>query len=368
VTQRLNKIMRKEDTLARLGGDEFTVIMEDLKQGQNASLLAQKILEVLAKPIAFENNLLYVSGSIGISLCPDDGDSAQELLKYADAAMYKAKEEGKNNFQFYSVEMTKLAFERVAMESALREALKDGDFVVYYQPQANCDMSELVGVEALVRWQHPTMGLISPAKFIPLAASTGLIVELDRFVMRTAMTQIAKWYAKGLNPGVLAVNLTMRQLQQKDFISMFDSMLKETECKPEWIELEITEDQIMRNPEKAIKTLNLIRDIGIELAVDDFGTGYSSLSYLKKLPINKLKIDQSFVRELPDDEEDSAITRAVIALAESLNLKIIAEGVETKEQKEFLVENGCKNIQGYFYGRPMSANEMEGVLSRGLDS
>jgi len=364
VTQRLNQIIRKEDTLARLGGDEFTVIIEDLKQGQDASLLAQKIIEFLAEPIKIENNSLYVSSSIGISLYPDDGDCSQNLLKYADSAMYKAKDEGRNNFQFYSAEMTKLAIERIVMESSFRSALKNQDFVVYYQPQMNAKENKLIGMEALVRWQHSTMGLIFPAKFIPLAESTGLIIKLDQFVMKTAMKQITKWYAQGLNPGRLALNLSIKQLQQKDFINIFKNMIKETQCKPEWLELEVTEGQIMTNPEAAIKILNLISDIGIELAVDDFGTGYSSLSYLKKLPINKLKIDQSFVRELPDDEEDVAIAKAVIALAKSLNLRIIAEGVETTGQKEFLVQNGCKNIQGYLYSRPIPANEMKEYLKK----
>jgi len=212
------------------------------------------------------------------------------------------------------------------------------------------------------------MGLVSPAKFIPIAESTGLIVEIDRFVMKTAMTQLAKWYKEGLNPGVLAMNLSIKQVQRKDFISMFKSLIKETGCKPEWLELEVTESQIMGNPEESIKMLNKISEIGVEWAVDDFGTGYSSLSYLKKLPINKLKIDQSFVRDLPDDEEDAAITKAVIALAKSLNLKVIAEGVETKEQKDFIVENGCENIQGYFYAKPMPSDELESVLLEGLTS
>jgi len=364
ITQRLNDIIRKEDTLARFGGDEFTIILEELTQGQNASLLAQKIINSLAKTLTIENNSLYVTSSIGISIYPDDGINSQDLLKYADSAMYKAKSEGRNNFQFYSAEMTELAFERVVMESSFREALKNEDFLVYYQPQINAKENKLIGVEALVRWQHPTMGLVSPAKFIPLAETTGLIIELDQFVMKTAMKQISLWYNKGLNPGVLALNLAIKQLQQKDFISILDNLLIETQCKPQWIELEVTEGQIMTNPENAIKILKQISNMDIDLAVDDFGTGYSSLSYLKKLPLNKLKIDQSFVRELPDGEEDCAITKSVIALAQSLNLNIIAEGVETKEQEEFLVNNGCDNIQGFFYSRPIPADEMEEYLKK----
>jgi EAL domain-containing protein (putative c-di-GMP-specific phosphodiesterase class I) len=221
-------------------------------------------------------------------------------------------------------------------------------------------------MEALVRWQSPTVGLVSPAAFIPIAESTGLIVELDRFVMKCAMTQIASWYNEGLNPGILAMNLTMKQLQQNDFISFLTDLIAKTGCKEEWIELEVTEDQIMMNPDEAIEILREISRIGVKIAVDDFGTGYSSLSYLKKLPINKLKIDQSFVCDLPNDGEDSAITKAIIALAQSLNLEIIAEGVETGEQKEFLVHNGCENIQGYFYSKPLPADKMKTVLLEGL--
>ena len=366
VTERLNAILRREDTLARLGGDEFTVVMGGLNQGQNASLLAQKILEALSLPFMIEEHELYVSSSIGISLYPEDGTSAQDLLKYADAAMYKAKDEGRNNFQFYSAEMTELAFERVVMEASLRSALKEEDFVVYYQPQVDGKTDKLIGMEALVRWNHSTMGIVSPAKFIPLAESTGLIVELDKFVMKTAMLQMAAWYKKGLKPGVLAMNLVVKLLQQKDFTSMFESLLKETGCKAEWIELEVAEGQIMTDPEKAIKVLKHISNIGIELAIDDFGTGYSSLAYLKKLPIDKLKIDQSFVRDLPKDEEDIAITKAVIALSKSLNLKIIAEGVETADQRDFLVKNGCESIQGYLYSKPVPAYEMEVMLQKGF--
>ena len=366
VTSRLNSAIRNEDSIARLGGDEFVVMIDSLIQGQNASLLAQKILEILAKPITLEGHMLYVSSSIGISIYPDDGVSTDDLLKYADAAMYKAKAEGRNNFQFYSSEMTELAFERVVMEASLRAALKNENFVVHYQAQVDAKENKLVGMEALVRWNHETMGIISPAKFIPLAETTGLVIELDQFVMRTAMRQIVQWYKDGLNPGRLALNLAVKQLQKKDFIEILQSMLRETGCKPEWIELEVTEGKIMHNPEEAIVVLNQISNIGIELAIDDFGTGYSSLSYIKKLPIHKLKIDQSFIRDLPNDIEDAAITKAIISLTQNLNLKVIAEGVETVEQKEFLLKYGCNYIQGYFYSKPVDADAMTEILTNGI--
>jgi len=365
-TQRLHKILGNENTISRLGGDEFTIIMKELVIGESSRQTAQRILQTLQQAIIIDGHSLYVSCSIGISIYPNDAKTTQELLKYADSAMYKAKSEGRNNFQYYSTEMTELAIERVIMEANFRESLKNENFVVYYQAQVNAKTNQLIGMEALVRWNHPNVGIISPAKFLPLAESIGLIVELDRFVMRDAMNQFTNWYKEGLNPGKLALNLSMEQLEQEDFISMFKILLKETKCKAQWIELEVTESKIMTNPEKAIKILEQISDMGIELAIDDFGTGYSSLSYLKKLPIDKLKIDQSFIRELPYDDEDAGITKAVIALAKSLNLKIIAEGVETINQKDFLVQNGCENIQGYLYCKPIPSDKMKIILTEGL--
>jgi len=362
IAKRLDNLVRNEDTLARLSGDEFCILMPGLNKVQDASLLAQKVLMSFSEPINVYEHSLYVSGSIGISLYPEDDTNAINLLKYADAAMHKAKQEGRNNFQYYSSEMTVLALEHVVMETNLRQAIQKNEFIVYYQPQIDGRSGKLIGMEALIRWQHPTMGIISPAKFIPLAEETGLIIELDQWVMKTAMTQIVAWYQQGLNPGVLALNLAIKQLQQKNFIDMLVSMLNKTKCQPEWLELEVTESQIMINPKNAIAILNKISDMGIELAIDDFGTGYSSLSYLKKLPIDKLKIDQSFVKDLPSDENDAGISRAVIALAKSLNIKVIAEGVETKAQKEFLVQNDCFNIQGYFYSKPISADEMTAFM------
>lgn len=366
VTQRLKHTVLKEESLARFGGDEFTVIIEELHNLEEASILADKILNVLLAPIVADHHELYVGCSIGISLFPDNGDTTQDLLKYADAAMYAAKNEGRNNVRYYSSEMTTRALERVVMETSLRAGLKNGEFIVYFQPQVNGKENRLFGMEALVRWNSPSVGLVSPAAFIPIAESTGLIVELDRYVMKHAMNQIAQWYKEGLNPGILSMNLTMKQLQQKDFIDFLKTLLAETGCSVEWIELEVTEDQIMIHPDEAIDILREISRIGVKIAVDDFGTGYSSLSYLKKLPINKLKIDQSFVRELPGDEEDVAITKAIIAMAQSLNLDVIAEGVETVEQKDFLVQNGCINIQGYFYSKPKPADEIRTILIEGV--
>ena len=359
VTKRLQEKIRKEDTLSRLGGDEFTIIVEDLNNTQDVSLLAQKILQILTQPIYIDGHTLYVSCSIGISLYPQDNTNYHNLIKYADAAMYKAKDEGRNNFQFYSSEMTALAFERVRMETGLRQALNNDEFILYYQPQIDANNEKLVGMEALIRWQHPTMGLITPDKFISLAEETGLIVEIDRWVMKTAMRQISKWYKEGYNPGVLALNLSLRELKNNNFIDILNECFDINNFKPEWLELEITESQMMEDPEKAILKLNKISSMGIELAVDDFGTGYSSLAYLKRLPLNKIKIDQSFVSDIPNNREDTSIIKAIIALANSLNLKLIAEGVETYAQKEFLRKNGCHNIQGFYYSKPIPADKIK---------
>ena len=367
VTHCLKKMIRKVDTLARLGGDEFTIIMEDLVKAEDASLLAEKILEALTEPMHVDGHTLYVSGSIGISLYPQDGEDVHNLLKYADTAMYKAKDEGRNNFQFYSSEMTALALERVAMEASLRQALKNEEFVVYYQPQVDASIEKLIGVEALVRWQHPFLGLVSPMNFIHLAEETGLIVEIDQLVMKVAMQQVSTWYKEGLKPGVLSLNLAVKQLERDDFLQTLQNSMETSDFKPEWLELEITEGQMMQKPEEAIVKLKQINDLGIGLVIDDFGTGYSSLSYLKRLPINKLKIDQSFVRDIPNDEEDVAIVKAIIALAKSLNLDLLGEGVETDAQKEFLLANGCKNIQGYYYARPMPSEEMKMYIQKGID-
>ena len=358
VAERLKAKIRKEDTLARLGGDEFTIIMEDLDKIEDASLLAEKIQKVLTQPIHIEGHTLYTSSSIGISLYPQDDTDANNLIKYADTAMYKAKDEGRNNFQFYSYEMTEFAFERMVMKSSLRNAINNEEFIIHYQKQVDAASGKLTGMEALIRWQHPDIGLVHPHKFISLAEESGLILEIDRWVMSTAMKQITQWYSEGLEPGILALNLSMRQLRSDDFIEILQDTMKEIGFKPEWLELEVTEGEMMKKPEESIIKLEKISQMGIEITIDDFGTGYSSLAYLKRLPVSKLKIDQSFILGLPYDKDDVGIVKAIIALAESLGLELIAEGVETDAQKEFLLNSGCKHIQGYYYGEPMSAEEI----------
>jgi len=360
--RRFRNSIREEDTLSRLGGDEFTIILRDIKSPKNAATVAQKILNKMKEPMHISDQTLHISASIGIALYPENATTMDDLIKYADAAMYKAKDEGRNTFQFYSEEMTKEALAKVVLENSLRTAIAAESFSVYYQPQYDADKECIIGMEALVRWIHPEDGIIPPFKFIPLAEENGLIIDIDRIVMKKAMQQFAQWYEQGLNPGILALNLSMRQLNDNHFITYLLKMMKQYNFQSSWLELEVTEGQMMSNPEQSIKKLQRLSDMGIEIAIDDFGTGYSSLSYLKKLPLNKLKIDQSFIRDIPADDEDVAITKAIIALGRSLNLKLIAEGVETEEQKEFLLKNNCQYIQGYYYSKPIPADEMLKLL------
>jgi diguanylate cyclase (GGDEF)-like protein len=362
--KRIRKCIRKDDCLARFGGDEFVVLIDNYEDKNDLEAIAENIISCISKPVLIDNMTMFVSCSIGISLHREEIDSYHDFIKYADTAMYKAKEKGRNNYQFYTSEMTEVAFDRVLMETSMRFALEKEEFIVHYQPQVDGRLNKIIGMEALVRWNHEKMGLISPATFIPLAEETGLIIALDQWVMKTGMVQMREWYEAGLNPGRLSLNLSMKQLQQEDFIEIVKNILNETGCKAEWIEFEITESHIMHNVMEAIETLNNIKALGISIAIDDFGTGYSSLSYLKKLPVDKLKIDRSFIMDIPDNREDAAITNAIIAIAESLNLRVIAEGVETRKQKEYLLECGCHFIQGYLYYRPMPAEKMAKVLQQ----
>lgn len=358
IAKKIRNCLREEDTISRLGGDEYCLILESFKKRDYINDIATKLLNELQKPMLIDGNELYVTSSIGISIYPDDGETSDTLLRNADAAMYKSKEDG-NSFQFYTEDMTERAFERVRMESNLRHAIEREEFIVYYQPQYDTSCDNLIGLEALIRWRHPDMGLVSPAKFISLAEETGFIVELDRWVFTTALEQLSAWHKQGLKTGRLAFNLAMKQLRQEDLFDFIIETLEKTQCQPEWIAFEVTESQIMDRPEHAIRVLQDISNLGIEIAVDDFGTGYSSLAYLKRLPVDKLKIDQTFVRDVPSDEEDVAIVCAIIALGKSLKLSIIAEGVENIDQKNFLLDQGCHLIQGYLFGRPMPAKDIE---------
>jgi len=355
VSTRFSACIREDDTVARLGGDEFTLIMESVNDVQHTATMAQKLIKCLEQPFHIDNQQLFITASIGISIYPEDGNDAETLLRNADAAMYKAKREGRNTFQYYTKDMTDRAFQRVSMETALRHGIENQEFALNYQPQFDLATGQIIGIEALIRWLHPVRGTVSPMQFIPVAEDTGLIIPLGDWILHEASRQIREWHEAGLTDVRVAVNISGKQLRHNQLLDTIESILSRTGCNPEWLELEITEGFIMEHADQSISLLKEIRKIGIELAIDDFGTGYSSLAYLKQLPLNKLKIDKSFVRDIPADADDMAITRAVIALGKSLNLTVIAEGVETETQKSFLENEGCHQVQGYLYSKPLGA-------------
>jgi diguanylate cyclase (GGDEF)-like protein len=361
--RRLKDCLRGSDTVARLGGDEFVIMIEDFSGPRDAIAVAQKILTGLGRPLVLEGQELLPSASIGIAIAPDDGSDIEMLLKNADIAMYRAKDQGRNNYQFYSSQMNKHTFERLAMESSLRKATERGEFLLHYQPKLHLETGAISGVEALVRWRHPDLGMVSPAQFIPLAEETGLIVQIGEWVLRTACEQGREWREAGLPPFRIAVNLSARQFAQKTLLSDVARIMDESGLPADSLEFEITESLVMQNPEHATQMLHKLRAMGITLALDDFGTGYSSLGYLKRFPINCVKVDRSFIKDIPNDKDDMAITRGVIALGHSLRLKVVAEGVETREQQDFLYENGCDEMQGYLFSKPLAADDVTRLLT-----
>ena len=378
IAQRLTDCLSQEGLVARLGGDEFLVLFSHISEKEFKKEV-KAIIETVRNPIFIEHHRLYTSASIGVSRYPldvkNDEDNAEtNLLKYADAAMYKAKDEGGNNYQFYTREMTDLAYEHVMMEKDLRESMKNGDFEVYYQPQVDIRSAKIIGIEALVRWNHPLVGMLSPNIFMPLTEKTGLIIELDLWVMQQAMKDISQWYAQGLIPGTLALNMSMKQLEHPNLAEIIQENFENFHFKPEWLELEITETEMMKKPDEVISILEDLSAMGMNIAIDDFGTGYSSLSHLKRLPINKLKIDKSFVQDVPVDEDASIIVKTIISLAKSLKIDILAEGVETKAQKDFLIAQECYKVQGYYYSQPLTSTQIHKLfvaqkkLSEALES
>ncbi len=362
VAVRLKELIRKEDTVARLGGDEFTVLLSELHSSGDAATVAEKILHEIARPFRLDYTEVVMSASIGISTFPNDGSDAATLLKNADTAMYRAKEKGRNNFQFYTIEMNTRALERLNLESAMRRALKHDEFLLHYQPQVSVSTGRITGCEALVRWQHPDEGLIAPGVFIPVAEDSGLIVALGEWVMNTACRQHVQWRQEGLQPLRVSVNLSGRQFMRHDLVQMVRRTLDSTGIDPQFLELELTESMIMEHVKETIETLHALRDMGVRLSVDDFGTGYSSMAYLKRFPINKLKIDRSFIRDLATDADDAAIVSATIAMGHNLNLTVNAEGVESEEQLAFLKQHGCDEIQGYYFCRPVPPAELSELL------
>lgn len=359
---RLSTQVRETDTVARIGGDEFAILLEGTADSERAALVAEKILTVFGEALKIDEHNLHVSASLGISIYPDDGEDVDSLVKNADAAMYRAKDKGKNQYCFYTYDLTDAALERLRMENDLREALKRVEFEVYYQPQYALSTGKMVGAEALIRWHHVELGMVPPDRFITLAEHVGLIIPIGAWVLHEACKQVKVWQDAGLDISRIGVNVAGQQIQNGDFVNIVKKVLEETGLDPKCLELEITESFIMQQADTAISVLEELRDLGVTLAIDDFGTGYSSLSYLKRLPIDRLKIDRSFIKDIPHDTDGKAIARAVIALGKSLKLNVIAEGVETEEQQRFISEEGCDEVQGYLHSRPVSAKELEKFL------
>jgi diguanylate cyclase (GGDEF)-like protein len=366
MADRLRSMLRDGDTVARLGGDEFVLILNDQSNEEVVFRALQRITARVAEPIEIDGKELVVTCSAGISLFPQDGPDVDTLLKNADAAMYRAKEHGRNNFQFYTSEMNERVNERLALENALRRAIERNELLLHYQQRVDLRTGAIVGAEALVRWHHPEWGLVRPARFIPLAEETGLIVQIGEFVLREACRQARAWIDEGLRPGVVSVNLSARQFRQEGLVRLVSRVLEETGLDPGHLEMELTESMVMHNVEAAVATLQGLKSLGVSLSVDDFGTGYSSLAYLKALPIDKLKIDRSFVRDIGNQGEagEGILAQAIISLGHNLHLHVVAEGVETDAQVRFLKQHKCDEVQGFFYGEPVAPAAHARLLSR----
>jgi diguanylate cyclase (GGDEF)-like protein len=368
VAQRLRDNLREADTLAYWGGDEFVLLLAQPSDADAALDTARRIQQVIEPRFSFEGHEVYLTASIGIGLTHGDGIDSESLMKDAGAALFQAQQSGGNTHQFYTTGMNAKALKRLTMEHKLRRALERDEFIVYYQPKVDVNTWQIVGAEALIRWKDPEIGLVSPAEFIPLAEDTGLIIPIGDWVLRIACAQVAQWHAEGFKQLGISVNLCARQFQQQDLMSRIVETLKQTELPASHLELEITESSIMTNADYAIRVLRELKKLGIRVSVDDFGTGYSSLGHLKRLPIDILKIDQSFVRDVTTDPDDAALVMTIITLAHNLRLKVIAEGVETEEQLRFLRLLRCDEIQGFLFSKPVPADEFRELLIRNQTS
>ncbi|MEW8062157.1 MAG: EAL domain-containing protein [Candidatus Thiodiazotropha sp.] len=358
VSKRMNQIVRASDTLARLGGDEFVLLLEEQTDAQHAAVVARKLLDLFSRPMIIGEHELVVTASIGITLYPNDGEDSDKLIRHADRAMYDAKQQGRNTYRFFTQALTEGALERLMMENHLRHAVTRNELILHYQPIVNLETRQLQGIEALVRWQHPEHGLIAPGLFIELAEEIGIIGEIGQWVLRAACTQLARWDRDGFKVPRISVNLSVQQIDREGLVTMVSEELDSSGLSPERLELEVTESMLIRNPELSRTVLSELRTIGVKFAIDDFGTGYSSLAYLKLLPLDHLKIDQSFVRDIGKDANDEAIVRAIIAMSKSLGLESVAEGVEEAHQARFLQQAGSDLAQGYLYSRPLPADEI----------
>ncbi|MCU7848332.1 MAG: EAL domain-containing protein [Candidatus Thiodiazotropha sp. (ex Lucinoma kastoroae)] len=365
VAARLQKILRDDDTAARLGGDEFTVLVENIEDPSQAAVVAAKIQEKFKAPFKIAGRELHVTTSIGISIYPEDGKDVADLTKNADAAMYQAKEQGRNNYRYYTSELTRTAFERLLLETELRSALHQNQLLLYYQPQISLNNGKMTGAEAVLRWHHPRLGIIPPARFIPLAEESGLIHEIGNWVLQEACAQTRYLNKQGLFQGRMAINLSVRQIMQTDLILRFEQIIADSGCPPTMLQLEVTEGIFMGQMQHSVPVLDVFKKLGVSIAIDDFGTGYSSLSYLKQLPIDKLKIDRSFIRDMPHDSDAVAITQAIVSLGKNLGLRITAEGIETMAQQSLLQKMGCQEGQGYLYSPPVPTETFEEMLLEG---
>ncbi len=365
VAARLTRVLRQSDTVARIGGDEFTVLIEEMTDAQDAAHIAEKVLAVLAEPFDLGGHEVFVSASVGVGLFPNDGPDLNTLLKNADTALYRVKDQGRNGYAYYQTEMNAAALTRLMLENNLRRALQRGEFVLYYQPKIALASGRIIGVEALLRWQNPELGLVPPAQFITLAEETGLIIPIGEWVLRTACQQAVAWRAAQLHDLRVAVNVSMRQFRQPDLVEVVSRILAETGLAASSLELELTETIIMQDRESALAKLKALKEMGVYLSIDDFGTGYSALEYLKHFHVDALKIDQTFVRGAHQDKEDEAIVRAIITLAHSLNMRVTAEGVETADQHGFIKNCSCDETQGYYFGYPMAPEAFLRFMKKG---
>ncbi len=375
VAVRLNRSIRKTDTVtnrkklelddiaARLGGDEFIILLSEINCANDTEIVAQRFLDTLLQPFRLDSHEVFVTASIGIAIYPNDGEDMDSILKNADIAMYHAKDKGKNNFQFYKHSMNSTALEKLTMENDLRKAEKNGELMLYYQPQMDIRTWEIIGMEALIRWDHPDRGVISPDEFIPLAEETGLIMPIGKWVLDTVCRQNRDWQSRGLPPVRVAVNLSGRQFQHEGLVKTVREILESSGLDPQYLELEFTESVMMKNVETTIEMLHELKKMGVRLSIDDFGTGYSSFSYLKRFPLDAVKVDSSFIKDITENDDDAAIVSAIIAMAHNLNLKVIAECVETEEQLMFLSKHICDHIQGYLLSTPLPVEDAARFLT-----
>jgi len=363
VTGRLMTCVRDVDVVFRSGDDEFAVILEEIAHPEDAAKVAERVLQSCAGPLQINGHDLHASVCIGISVFPTDGDSKVLMLQCAETAMHRAREVGLNNYQHYKPSMNARALERLTLENDLRGALGKGELCTFFQPQVEIDTGRITGSEALIRWKHPELGMIPPAQFIPIAEDSGLILSIGEWVLRSACMQARKWQKTGA-PIVISVNLSANQFKQQNLVAIVESALRNSNMLPSLLELEITESMSMKNPDDTLKTLTSLKDLGVRIAIDDFGTGYSSLSYLKRFPIDTLKVDRSFLMDIPENPRDAEIVKAIIAMAHSLNLTVIAEGVEKESQAQYLLGNGCEKMQGYLFSPPVPAQEFDRLLHK----